>query len=356
MNKIYLSFLLILLIILPGCSMNEIEEYSIVAGIAIDYKDEQYEVTYEIYKENNGETTSLTSLITSSKGKTISEAMNNIANSMYQVPYLNHCLLLIFNEDLLKNSFDEALNYFIHDVRIRSSCYVAVSKTTAKEILETSQDIKQVVSYNLYKKFDQLPKQVNIWSNSTFNNIMNETIFENGVNILPIVEYNKNFNIDNVFIIRKDNIIFKAKPEEVFIFQLFSDTVDEGIINIKDYCVYLKKLDSKLKYNNNELLLELNMQLLSYDDAKIDIQNPEKKEEIIKELSEELEMNIKNIFKKYQEKKVDPFYIYRLLEKKDNKLYQKIKYQYYNFFSEVNLNLNINIDILTSGLSEERLE
>ncbi len=355
MNKLFI-ILLCFIFFLTGCSMNEIEEYSIVAGIAIDYEDEQYEVTYEIYKENNGETTSLTSMLVSSKGNSISEAMNNIASSMYQVPYLNHCLLLIFNENLLNNKLKETLNYLMHDVQIRSSCYIAVAEEKAKTILECSEEIKQVVSYNLVKKFDQSPKQVGIWDNATFNNIINEAIFPNGVLILPIVKYQENFTINNVYIINKDYKIFKARPEEIFVLQLFLDIVDEGVIEIKNHYFSLKTLDSKIKYIDNEVNLSVNMKILSYDNEITEQKNSDKKQQLLSELKQELKNKINNVFQKYQSQGIDPFYIYRLIEKQDNKLYQKIENEYELFFIGIKLNVNINIDILTSGLSEERLK
>ena len=69
MNKnIFITILLILLLIFTtGCTMYEIEDYFIVAGIGIDYNNNQFEVTYEIYEEKDGQTTELSSIIKSCK-------------------------------------------------------------------------------------------------------------------------------------------------------------------------------------------------------------------------------------------------------------------------------------------------
>ena len=49
MNKKILSLILFLLIFfVSGCTMLEIEDYAIVAGIGIDLKDNEYEVIYEV--------------------------------------------------------------------------------------------------------------------------------------------------------------------------------------------------------------------------------------------------------------------------------------------------------------------
>jgi hypothetical protein len=48
-KKILLLILFLLIFFVSGCTMLEIEDYAIVAGIGIDLKDNEYEVIYEIY-------------------------------------------------------------------------------------------------------------------------------------------------------------------------------------------------------------------------------------------------------------------------------------------------------------------
>lgn len=350
MNKIKIIYLLFFLL-LTGCTMNEIEEYSIVAGIGIDYNDGLYQVTYEIYKENNGETTSLTSIIKKGVGHSISSAVNDINNKIYQIPYLNHCLLIILSESIVEQKLEETINYLIHDVRIRSSCYIVTTEDNkASEILEVSQENKQVVSYNIFKKIDQKPNQVGIWNNCDFDYIMNEKIDKNGVLIIPIVKYSQDFDISNVTIITKNEKI-KVMEEEVFVIQLFYNCVNEGLIKINDYYLYLKSLKSKITFNNNTIKIDLYIQLLSYDDLK----NEEQKKELVTKLEEEMKLLVTNIFTKYQEMGVDAFGIYKHLQRFEHKKYTKIENEYDTYFMNLKLFPLITIDLLTSGLSEERI-
>ena len=53
---------------------------------------------------------------------------------MNKKPYLNHTSVIIINEDLAKNKFNETINYLLHDVRIRSACYFIISKNQIIEI------------------------------------------------------------------------------------------------------------------------------------------------------------------------------------------------------------------------------
>lgn len=357
MNKYFLFFQILLLsLFLSGCSMSEIEEYSIVAGIGIDYIDSKYEVTYEIYKENNGETTSLNSIIKTGEGLTISEAISNIDNKIHQIPYLNHCLLIVLGEEIVKNKLDNTLNYFIHDVRIRSSCYVVSTfNESAKTLLNKSQEIKQVVSYNLYKKLDQLPKQASIWNDSNFDFIMNEKLDENGTIIIPIAKYKEDFSLTNCYIIKNDNSVYKINNEETFIIQLFNNNVDEGLIKINEKFIYLKSSKTRILGNDNTFTLDVYMQVLSYDDLGIDLTDDFQRKEMIKLLEQELSNQIYEVFLRYQEKEVDVFGIYKYLQKYNTNFYNKIKKQYYEYYQKIQLKTNITIDLLTSGLAEERI-
>ena len=49
-------------------------------------------------------------------------------------PYLNHTSVIILNEQVVKQKFNETINYLLHDVRIRSACIVMITKEqTTKE-------------------------------------------------------------------------------------------------------------------------------------------------------------------------------------------------------------------------------
>ena len=69
----------------------------------------------------------------------------------------------------------------------------------------------------------------------------------------------------------------------------------------------------------------------------------------------ELSKKIYEVFAKYQEKEVDVFGIYKYLQKYNTNFYNKIKKEYYDYYKKIQLETNITIDLLTSGLSEERI-
>ena len=350
------NILLVLLLSLTGCGMVEVEEYSIISGIGVSYENDEYEVTFEIYKENNGETTNLTAITKSAKGKTLSHAISNLSKIMYKQPYLNHCLILLFDKNILEQKLDETLNYFIHDVRIRSSCYLIVSEDlTPKELLEKSKELNYVVSYSLYKQIEHKPSIVGIWSKSNFDFILNERIDKNGIIILPTVKYDNDFDIKGAYAIKNEKEIYYVTPEEILVIQFFRNFVDEGLTNQNNKYIYIKTSQCDLEKKDNEINLIIKLKVITYDYLEINFNDESQKIQYTLELKKSIEENVISIFNKYQELNIDPFAIYRFLEIKD-KNYKKIKDNYYEYFKMINLKVSVYIDLLSTGLSEERIE
>ena len=294
MNKKLLFLILLILFFISGCAMNEIEEYAFVAGIGIDYKDDEFEVTFEIFEENDGATTEQTSNIVINKGKVINEAVANITKSISQYAYLNHALIIVLSESIIINKFEETLNYLIHDARIRSSCYVVVSKDdTTFNFLNKSQELKQVISYNVYKLLGRNVNYVGIWKRCKLKNVLDEYIKENGSIIMPLVKYDESCVIDSVIIKNNNtNKIIKCEIYELFVMQLFWNSLDEGMIYIDGDPFYIKGTSNKLKIKDNSINLECNIKLMSYETKD--------ENEKSAELNEKIKAMITKVFTDFQ--------------------------------------------------------
>ena len=352
MKKISIILILLLFTFFTGCSLYEIEDYLIVAGIGIDYDidDNIYEITCEFYKENNGEITELTSIIKIGTGKKISEAFNDISVNMNKHPYLNHCSILLLSEDVIRYKYKETINYLLHDARIRSSCYMMVSYSqTPTELFKKSEEKGKVIAYEIYNHFDRKEQIIGLWLESRFNKILNQTIDEKTTVILPSIEYDDDCIIKGVYLIKNDNQIIHCEKKEVFVFQLFHNKITEGLLNNEEYFTYLKKVKTKIEINENRILLTVDLSLLTYDEM---LKNKEQYKENIKR---NLDNNIKSIYHKYQTLGYDPFGIYNHLYKYKPFLYNKLMNDEIKI-NNIKFETNINIDLLTLGLSEERIE
>ncbi len=101
-----LLILLLVPIFLGGCyDYNELGDLAIVSGIGIDYKDEEFEVTFEILstkKEGEQGSASSSTYNVSAKGNTVAEAFSKNGNNMDKVPYYDHIKVVVISEDVAK--------------------------------------------------------------------------------------------------------------------------------------------------------------------------------------------------------------------------------------------------------------
>ena len=105
-----------------------------------------------------------------------------------------------------------------------------------------------------------------------------------------------------------------------------------------------------MKYKNDKILLKVNLKILSYEQISI-----ENKEQYTDLLTKELMYYIEEVYYKYVLMDFDPFRIYNLLHNYYPNVYNDNKNNYYSFLKSKDLNVDINIDLLSLGLSEERI-
>lgn len=353
--KFRISFLFILTFFFYGCAMNEIEDYDIVSGIGFDYINELFQVTYEIYEENNGQTTDLTSTTITASGKIISEAIENISYKLSKQAYLNHTLTIILNKNIIENKLEETLNYLIHDARIRSSCYVVVSNNySAKEILEYSKNSKSVISYNLYRILDTTIKNVGIWNQSRFNNVINEIARDNFTVVLPCVNIIDNCLIEDAIVINKTNNEIVSK-NEILVYQLFNNCVDEGLVKLEDRHFYLKKAKTNIKIKDNNLFLNMYLKILTYEKKDYDFTKTEDKEKFLKIVNELVTNLTKEVYKKNIDNKYDPFGIINYIYETKTAIYNDNINNIYDYIKKLDFKINIDFEFLTLGLTEDKL-
>lgn len=149
MKKIWI--LLILSFFLTGCyDYQELNNRAVIAGVAIDYKEEEFFIDLEILNNKKGsgqeENENKTYYIEGS-GKTLPEAFTNAHLKISKDPYYAHLKILIISEKTAKEKLLDVLDYMIRDPSIRNIFLPIVAKDVeAKEILECTTTENPVVS------------------------------------------------------------------------------------------------------------------------------------------------------------------------------------------------------------------
>lgn len=132
-------------ILLTGCwDRIEINDLAIVLATGVDYKNDQVELTSQIFiprKAGGGDSTgsggspSGVTLTRSAEGHTIAEALNRLQRKVPRNMFWGHCEVIVFSEDAGKKGIREFIDFFLRYPQIREHAYVFSTPDPAKNIL-----------------------------------------------------------------------------------------------------------------------------------------------------------------------------------------------------------------------------
>ncbi|WP_186331601.1 Ger(x)C family spore germination protein [Paenibacillus xylanexedens] len=131
--------------LLTGCwDRIEINDLAIVLATGVDYKNDQIELTSQIFiprKAGGGDSTgsggspSGVTLTRSAEGHTIAEALNRLQRKMPRNMFWGHCEVILISEDAGKKGIREYIDFFLRYPQIREHAYVFSTPEPAKNIL-----------------------------------------------------------------------------------------------------------------------------------------------------------------------------------------------------------------------------
>ena len=241
MKKILILISFILL--LTGCYDNiELDDLAIITGVGIDYKDDNFYLTYEILSDTKTEqNTAMLSYTVSGSGKSISEAFINTNYKVSKKAYFAHLKVVIISESVINGHFDKITDYFLRDTNIRSEFKVVIANgTNPEEILKNNSDKHPVISEVIVNLIDNEKYNNNLVIGETFKQIVAKLISNNYDVILNTVSIeDKEIAINNSYIFNKYN------------YQNTLSKKDSAIYNMLTKNVKSLKFD---KYYNNKIL------------------------------------------------------------------------------------------------------
>ena len=142
--------LIILVMFSTGCyDYKELNDLAIISGIAIDYDNNNYNISLEVLNDN---TKDEESYFIEGNGKTINDAFYYINNKINHIPFYSHIKVMIINKNV---NYDELINYIIKNNNINNDFYMVSTDNTAKNVLEHKTNQEKIVSENIYTLLDK---------------------------------------------------------------------------------------------------------------------------------------------------------------------------------------------------------
>lgn len=354
MKNKYILVIILSLLLLTGCSSIEIEEYAIIAGIGIDYKDNEYIVTYEVYDDEKGEITSVTSKTISGQGSSVGAAIISTEIKIEEQSFLNHCRIVILSETIINNILKNVIDYLIHDPRMRSLEYILISKgISPKELLENKKKEK-VLSLQLYRDIKKNKGVAGIYDNCRFVTIANSIENERRALVVPTITYNNLIEFTGAKIFNCCNYKKEISNEEVLYVQLIDNLVREGLIKLNNKSLYIKDFKCKKSYKNNIMNITFDFSILSYDNMGYDLSNILGQKSLIDDFNTMIKNKTLDILNEYQEKEIDPFGVLDHIYDFHPLVYKKQK-NIFAFYRNIKYKINVNTKIITTGFTEKNV-
>lgn len=161
--KKFIFLAIFLLFFTTGCyDYIELNKMAIVSGISIDYKEDNYHVSFEILNTKNKDDSQDKKkvYIAKGKGKSVSEAFYNADLEIAKTAYVSHLKTIIISEEVAKNHTKDVIDYLLRENHIRNIFFLVVAKdSSAFEILDNtdtnnpvaSTAIKELIESTTYK-------------------------------------------------------------------------------------------------------------------------------------------------------------------------------------------------------------
>ncbi len=354
-KKIKIILLFLSLFTLSGCITRELENYAIVSGLGIDYNDDEYEITMEILKQNEGEAVDMSSIKLSYKGRNISDIIETFTELYSTTPYLNYCSVVIIGDKLAKKGINPLINFMIHYPSIRKTAYLLVAKNmNAKDIFNFEHQSFPVMSLSLQEDLEGNRERCNIWDYAKLYYASNELKNKTASLILPnVYTKDKHIFLKGAAIFSEDKLKLYATEEEVNVIKFIRNTIDKGAIKLDENLspgIVANNTSLKL-INDNVIKVKIRTTFLFYEgklpydlyyyDEQVKMENK------LKELFQEM---IMKIIKRFQnEYKIDPFSIDQYLYRHKPLFFSLIEDDYLKYFCNLNFELDCKISLATNG-------
>lgn len=294
--------------ITTGCwNYKELNDYALVTGMAIDYQNEQYEVSLLIANGNKKEENKAQVTVSSDKGKTIYEALENISLSTPKEIYISHLSVIVISEELARKGLNPVLDLLMRETQSHQNFYIVIAKNdTAKNSLSILAPLSEYPSQNITSSIKNTEKTQGKITEANFNNFLGK-ILEKGIepvaNSIVLIGNEeegtiqekqeesvlKNYTkLDTLGIFKEDKLIDWATEEESIGINLLLNNIDSFYLTIP--C------------NSGNILLVSNEYKIKNKIEKNKITVNMKAEGLINEVSCNIDLNNASIIKKYEKK------------------------------------------------------
>lgn len=382
MKKILFS--IIMLLLLSGCyNYNELNSYAISTGMAIDYEDDEFKVSFLISnspKNNTVSTTEFQNVVYSGKGKSVFEAVKNIGLISAKELYIGHLSVVVVSEEAAKKGLLESLAFLVTEPQSKKDFVVVLAKNSdASDILKITTPLTEFPSQNISDNIKSTQHLQASVVSVEFNTLLKTLVEKNKNPVLSSIslvgsvkkgESQKNIEystpksyvkLNNLGIFKNDKFVAWATKDESRGINIINNDIREMYLNLncgngkivinteqfKTKIKVNKKGDIKINVNSNAIINEIACDFNIKDEKNI--------KKLEKKASKKIKSFIDKAIKLSKKYNTDIFGFgleyYRNYEKEYKKINDWDKY-----YKNINIDTNIKVNIKHNGASQQSIE
>ncbi len=334
MKKIIL--ILFLFLILGGCyDYYELNELAIVIGIGIDYKDNEYEITYEIISNNAAkESANTKSYAITQKDKNFATAMELASDSTRKRAYFSHTDLLVISKTIAENHLEDILDYLLRNNNIRETLQIVIADSP-KELLASTSENLPVVSSSINDAIDADRYSGSYAIKKKYINMVQEILSFGTDTTLSVVNINHNkIEIKEMALFHNYKLVGYIDKYYASLYNLINNETNNVILstdyNNKTFAnsIYSSNLKIDVDASTIKVRGSIKSQVLE-NEANFDLKDPEELKKIETTFSYMLNEEITKFISLLQDKESDILSLgqnyYSHTRDKNNKLWLTAK-------------------------------
>lgn len=245
-RKILLPIFLIC-ILFSGCdfSSGELKNRLIVQAVGIDRKaDGGVRVTLQTLNTqmtgnpNSGANPGDIVNSLSVEGATIAEAISDAAKTVGKMPLLSQNRLLVFGRSTAEQGIHGYLDYFVRNVQNRATVLVAISDTTAEELVSAKMGESVLAADSMEDILQAERFDSNVLSRELYN-LINTLDSDTADAVLPILRVSgeqeeSKIQMLCVGVFEKDCLRYELQDEEITALLLLSNEARSGVFTVQN--------------------------------------------------------------------------------------------------------------------------
>ncbi len=148
----------------------DIRNRLVIQGIGIDLEDDTYTVTLQAIDTNSSEATSAEGAsqpplkVYKLTGETVYTAIKSVTEKEGKIPLYSQNRIILIGKSITKEKMDDVIDFFVRDVEMGGTVYIAAAQKTASEILEAKNGDELISAQNLENSIDSYEYDAKIFA------------------------------------------------------------------------------------------------------------------------------------------------------------------------------------------------